>query len=150
MQLSGNRILNAVPARVWEMLMNPDSLARVVPGISSLEMISENSFISTVNIKIGPVSSSFSGKLQLGDIIEEKSFTLKTQQNSKIGNGNATLQIKLAPYGENQTELIFDGDVKLSGMLASMGQRIVSGVANTLTNQFFNNIQKELTVTTDL
>jgi len=150
MQLSGNRILNAVPSRVWDMLMNPDSLARVVPGISSLEMISENSFISALNIKIGPVNSTFSGKLQIEDIVEEKSFTLTTQQNSKVGNGNAVLHIKLAPAGDNQTELIFDGDVKLSGMLASMGQRIVGGVANTLTNQFFNNIQKELTVTTDL
>ena len=150
MQLAGNQIVNAVPSRVWEMLMNPHSLARVVPGISNLEMISENSFISTLNIKIGPVNSTFSGKLQIEDIIEEKSFTLKTQQNSKIGNGNATLQIKLAPSGDKQTELVFDGDVKLSGMLASMGQRIVGGVANTLTNQFFKNIQKELTVTSDL
>lgn len=150
MQLTGNRILNAGPAKVWEMLMNPDSLARIVPGISSLEMISGNSYITTLNIKIGPVNSTFSGKLQIEDIIEQKSFTLKTQQSSKIGNGNATLQIKLAPSQDNQTELAFDGDVKLSGMLATMGQRIVSGVANTLTNQFFNNIQKELTVTTDL
>ena len=56
----------------------------------------------------------------------------------------------LAPSGDNQTEVIFDGDVKLSGMLASMGQRIVGGVANTLTNQFFNNMQNEIAVTTDL
>jgi len=146
MQLKGNRIINAAPDRVWKLLMNPDSLARVVPGISSLETVSENSFISSLNIKIGPVSSTFSGKLQLEHIVEGNSFTLNTQQNSKIGNANASLQIKLAAVEQNQTEVAFDGDVKLSGMLASMGQRIIGGVANTLTNQFFNNLQNEIAV----
>ncbi len=35
------------------------------------------------------------------------------------------------------TEVAFDGDVKLSGMLAAMGQRLIGGVSNTLTNNFF-------------
>jgi carbon monoxide dehydrogenase subunit G len=150
MELKGNRILNAVPSKVWELLMSPDSLSRVVPGISTLETISENSFISSLNIKIGPVNGTFSGKLQLEDIDEGNSFTLKTQQNSKIGNANAALKIKLAPVDDNQTQVIFDGDVKLSGMMATMGQRIIGGIANTLTNQFFNNLQNEITVSKDL
>src|SRR5687768_13477265 len=135
MQLTGNQIVNAVPSRVWEILMNPESLAKVVPGISTLEKLSDNSFKSNLNIKIGPVSGTFSGNLLLEDVIEEKSFTIKTQQNSKIGSANAAVQIKLAPVDDKQTEVIFGGDVKLSGMLASMGQRIIGGVANTLTRQ---------------
>ncbi|MHA4843615.1 CoxG family protein [Flavitalea antarctica] len=145
MELKGNRIINAVPSKVWELLMSPDSLSRVVPGISTLEPIAENSFLSSINIKIGPVNGTFSGKLQLEDIVDQNSFTLKTQQNSKIGNANAALNIKLDPVDGNQTKVTFDGDVKLSGMMAAMGQRIVSGVANTLTNQFFNNLQNEIT-----
>ena len=41
-------------------------------------------------------------------------------------------------------KLAFDGDVKLSGMLAGMGQRLIGGVSNTLTKQFFTNLEKEL------
>ncbi|RYY27274.1 MAG: carbon monoxide dehydrogenase [Chitinophagaceae bacterium] len=149
MQLKGNRIVNAVPGKVWELLMNPDTLAKVVPGITSLEAISEHSFTSSLHIKIGPVSGTFSGKLQLEDIVDGKSFTLNTQQNSKIGNANATLQIVLSSVGDQQTEVIFDGNAKLSGMLASMGQRIIGGIANTLTNQFFSNLQNEIAITTN-
>lgn len=149
MQLTGNQIVNAVPSRVWEMLMNPNSLAKVVPGISSLERLSDNSFKSILNIKIGPVSGTFSGNLQLEDIVEEKSLTLKAQQNSKIGNANAVVKVNLIPVNDKQTEVIFGGDVKLSGLLASMGQRVIGGVANTLTKQFFNNLEKELTGTTN-
>lgn len=128
--------------------MNPHSLAKVVPGLSSLEKVSENNFIATLNMKMGPVNGTFSGNLQLENIIHEKSFTLKTQQHSKMGNANAEVQIKLEKLDDKQTEINFDGDVKLSGMLGSMGQRLIGGVANTLTKQFFDNLQHELAVTT--
>ena len=144
MKLTGKHIVNAVPSKVWEVLMDAQSLAKVVPGISSLEKLSDNSFRSTLNIKLGPVSGSFSGNLMLEDIIEQKSFTLRAKQNSKIGNANATIKIELAPVDGLQTAIAFDGDVQLSGLLASMGQRIIGGVSTTLTKQFFNNLEKEL------
>lgn len=124
--------------------MDTDILAKVVPGVSRLERIGDNSFKSIVEIKIGPVSGAFTGNLQMEDIEEPKGFTLKVQQNSKIGNANAAIKIALTSVAENQTEVGFDGDVKLSGLLATMGNRMVGGVSNTLTNQFFANLEKEL------
>ncbi len=144
MKLSGKHILNAPPSRVWEILMDTQSLAKVVPGISSLEKISENSYKSILSIKLGPVSGSFSGNLQLEDIAEQKSFTLKAQQNSKIGNANANIKIELTPVDDQQTAIVFDGDAQLSGLMASMGQRLIGGVSDTLTKQFFKNLEKEL------
>lgn len=146
MQLTGKQVLNAEPQVIWQMLMDPEVLAKVVPGISKLERLTENSFKSILNIKIGPIGGSFTGNLQLEDIIEQKSFTLKAQQNSKIGNANADVKINLTPVDKDKTELTFDGDAKLSGLLATMGQRVISGVANTLTTQFFNNLEKELLI----
>ena len=69
---------------------------------------------------------------------------MKVQQNSKIGNANAAIKIGLLNVEEKKTEVSFDGDVKLSGLLASMGQRLIGGVANTLSKQFFSNLEKEL------
>src|SRR5688500_14275250 len=115
MQLKGSQIVTATPTRVWELLMDPDSLAKLVPGISRLEKLSETAFKSVLNLKIGPVNGSFTGKLQLEDIITEKSFTLKAQQDSKIGNANADVKILLHAVNDKQTEVIFDGLVKLSG-----------------------------------
>ena len=144
MKLTGKHIVNAVPSKVWLILMDAPSLARVVPGVSSLEKLSDNSFKSTLNIKLGPVSGSFSGNLLLEDIVDQQSFTLKAKQNSKIGNANAAVQIELTPVDGLQTAIAFDGDVQLSGLLASMGQRIIGGVSTTLTKQFFDNLEKEL------
>ena len=144
MQLAGKHIINAVPSTVWAMLMDTDTLARIVPGISRLEKTGDNTFNSILAIKLGPVNSSFTGNLQLENIKEEKGFTLRAQQNSKIGNAGAALTIGLSAVNNTQTEVAFDGDVNLSGLLATMGQRVMGGVANTLTKQFFSNLEKEL------
>jgi len=144
MQLTGKQVLNAAPAQVWEKLMDVDTLARIMPGVSSLERVGDNAFIATLQLKLGPVNGSFSGNMQLEDITEEKNFTLKVQQSSKVGNANAAVKVNLAPVDANHTEVSFDGDARLSGILAGMGQRVIGGVANTLTKQFFNNLEKEL------
>jgi len=146
MQLTGKHLVHVSPSKVWEMLMDTDTLARIVPGISRLDKTGENTFKSIFVIKLGPVNTSFSGDLQLEEITEQKEFTLKVQQNSKIGNANAAIKIFLHPVNGSQTEVAFAGDVRLSGMLAGMGQRVIGGVSNTLTKQFFSNLEKELEV----
>jgi carbon monoxide dehydrogenase subunit G len=144
MQLTGKHIVNAVPPKVWKMLMDTETLAKVVPGISKLEKTGENTFKSIVEIKLGPVNGSFTGNLEMEDVNEEKGFTLKVLQNSKIGNANAAIKIDLLPVDDKQTEVAFDGDVKLSGLIAGMGQRVMGSVSNTLAKQFFSNLEKEL------
>lgn len=146
MQLTGSHVVQADAATVWKLLNDTDTLARIVPGISKLEKIEENSFKSTLGVKLGPVNASFNGSLQMEDIAENERFTLKVQQNSKIGNAAAAIGIRLVPVSASATEVSFDGDVKLSGMLASMGQRLIGSVANTLSKQFFQNMEKELGV----
>ena len=144
MQLTGKHVVDAAPEKVWAMLMDTDTLARIVPGISKLEKTGDNTFKSILEIKLGPVSGSFTGNLQLEEITEQKGFTIKVQQNSKIGNANAAIKIDLTQADTNQTEIAFNGDVKMTGLLANMGQRVMGGVANTLTKQFFANFEKEL------
>ncbi|MDI9879573.1 CoxG family protein [Flectobacillus longus] len=144
MQLTGSHTLAAPIEKVWQMLMDTDILAKIVPGVSRLEKTGENQFEAISEIKLGPVSGKFSGGLTLSDIIAPSTFTLNVSQNSKIGNADASIKINLVAVDAQQTEISFDGDAKLSGLLARTGQRVLSGVANTLTKQFFSNFEEEI------
>lgn len=144
MDLSGSHLLDTTPDHVWAMLMDTEILARIVPGITTLEKTDENKYKAVAQVKMGPVSGTFSGGLTMQDIREGEGYTLNVKQNSQIGNADATVQIDLKPSGENQTELVFDGNAKLSGLLARTGNRVMSGVANSLTKQFFENFEQEI------
>jgi uncharacterized protein len=144
MQLSARQLFNADKTAIWHLLMNPESLATIIPGIKKLEATGGNSFRSLAEIKLGPVDSSFHGTVELDEITEYSNFTLKAKQESKIGNGNATIKIHLVPKNKSQTEVEFSGDLMLTGLLAGMGQRIIGGVVNTLIRQFFSNLEEQL------
>jgi len=144
MHLTGNHVFAAPPEKVWALLMDTPTLAKLVPGITSLEQVEENTYKALLGVKLGPVNANFLGHLQLEDLKPPHSFTMKVQQNSKVGNAAATIGIGLQSVDGKQTEVSFEGDVRLSGMLATMGQRLIGSVAQTLSKQFFQNLEKEL------
>jgi carbon monoxide dehydrogenase subunit G len=100
---------------------------------------------AVMDIKMGPIKSVFNGTLDVVDKVEPQSYRLLIDVNAKIGTVSAQAGIALQPQ-EDDTALSFQADAKLSGLLARMGQRVLSGVARLFTNQFFNALEQELQV----
>ena len=144
MKLTGNRILHASPEAIFALLMDTDVLTRITPGITQLKETGPDEYDAIADVKIGPVSGSFKGKVNIKDKKENQGFTLAVVQNSKIGNVSADVAIALQPVDNQKTEMSFQGLAKMSGLLARTGQRVLSGVANTLTKQFFSALEQEL------
>ena len=147
MNLKGKQSFQATPQIIWDVLMDPEKLADITPGVSKLERIGEDQFNATSEIKIGPVKGNFTGELELMDKNEPHSFTLHVRQLSKIGNANAEVKISIQEVSDSTSELTFDGNAKLSGTLARTGQRVLSGVATKLSNQFFQDLSKVIEAT---
>lgn len=144
MHLDGTHTLNASAETIWALLMDHEVLARVTPSITRLEPQGDDHYIAVAEVKIGPVEGSFKGNMSVADKKEQEQFTLRMQQNSQMGNVNAEGQLILNKVSEEQTEIVFSGDAKLSGTLARMGQRLIGSVANMLIKQFFKNLEKEI------
>lgn len=144
MKITGEYLLSANPDELWEMLNDPKVLEKVTPGIKTLEAQGEDSYKAISEVKIGPVKGEFKGGLALKDKVEGESCVVVLDQKSKMGNVVAEIGMKLIPKKENQTEVQYTGEAKMSGMLARMGQRIMSGVVSTLSKQFFQAMEKEL------
>jgi len=66
------------------------------------------------------------------------------EQLSKVGNAHVTVQMNLESIDETNSTLIFDGKANLSGVIARMGQRVLSGVANTITKEVFSELEKHI------
>jgi len=144
MELKGKRTIEADPSTLWKMLMDIELLPKIVPGISKLEQTGENTYKSIFEVKFGPVSGEFTGEMQMEDIIEQKTFTLKAEQHNKLGTVNSVMKIELLPVSINETEVDFNGEVKISGMMSMFGEKVLRGVADMLTKQFFANLDHEV------
>ena len=144
MELKGNRNVGTDTVTLWNILMDIEILPKIVPGISKLEKTGENTYKSTLEVKFGPVSGEFTGEMQMEDIHPQKTFTLKAQQHNKIGTVNSIMKIELMPIPGNKTEVTFSGEVTISGLMKMMGEKILGGVTDMLTKQFFTNLDNEI------
>ena len=137
MELKGKHTVNASPETLWKMLMDTDILSKIIPGISKLEKTGANSYKSILELKMGPFSTSFTGDALMEDIDEQNGFTLKMHQSNKMGNANSVMKIGLIPIAITETDVVFGGELKITGLLSSMGEKVLASVANMLTKQFF-------------
>jgi len=144
MELEGSHTLDAPRERVWGLLNDPDVLVRITTGLKHLEPEGEDSYRATFQVKMGPIDSSFKGTMSVVDKIAPESYTLLINVDAKIGVVAARGEIHLKEDG-SQTLLNFSGRADMSGKLAQLGQRVMSGVGKHFTHQFFQSLEQELT-----
>lgn len=144
MVVKGNHQFKVSQSRLWSYLMDPDVLAKITPGVSKLQVLAPDQYKSVSDIKIGPVKGSFTGKLNVIDKVEPNSFAIDMEQLSKIGNAHAKVAMTLTEIEDEICELSFNGKAKLSGVIARTGQRVLSGVANTITKEVFASLEQHI------
>ena len=144
MKVSGNHTFNVSIEQLWGYLMDPEVLAKITPGVSKLESLDADHYKTISDIKIGPVKGSFKGKLKVVDKNEPNSFAIELEQLSKIGNAHGRIEMHLAKAENDHSALSFNGDAKLSGVIARTGQRVLSGVANTISKEVFASLEKHI------
>ena len=142
MKITGTHKLPTSKEKIWSLLQDPEVLARISPGISSIERIGDDQYRAISDIKIGPVRGSFEGDLSIIDKVDLETMTMVLSQKSKIGNAEAKIVMNLEVADNDATIINYNGSAKLSGTLATMGQRIMGGVVKTLTKQVFSELEK--------
>ena len=124
--------------------MDPEVLAKITPAVDRLEATEKDTFDAIAEVKIGPVKGNFKGQVKIKDKDEPHSFVLGIDQKSKIGNAKSDITITLHQISSEETEVAYAGQVRLSGVLATMGGRVIGGVVSMLSRQFFESLEREV------
>ncbi|MEE9426520.1 MAG: carbon monoxide dehydrogenase subunit G [Paracoccaceae bacterium] len=141
MELKGSRTIAADRMAVWVALNEADVLRMSIPGCSELTGNAADGFEAVVTQKIGPVKATFKGQVELSDIVEGVSYKISGQGKggpAGYANGGAVVTLEDSDGG---TRLSYDVSAKVGGKLASLGARLIDGVARRLADQFFENFQ---------
>ncbi len=143
MEMQGTRQLKVQQQQAWDALNNPEVLKVCIPGCDRIEASGENEFSMGTALKIGPVSAKFSGKIMLSDMNPPASYTLNFEgQGGVAGFGKGTAKVTLTPNAEG-CELSYSVTAQVGGKIAQLGQRLIDGVAKSLSEEFFKRFDAE-------
>jgi carbon monoxide dehydrogenase subunit G len=144
MTMNGEVHLAASRDVVWEKLNDPSVLKRCIPGCEELTRSGENEFQAVAKMKVGPVSARFGGRVTLSDLDPPNGYRISGEGEGGVAGfakGGAT--VALAEKGEG-TLLTYNVEAQIGGKLAQLGQRLISGSAKKLADQFFVNFANEV------
>lgn len=144
MILEGEHVFNGPRQAVWDMFLDPEVLSGALPGQSKFTKDSETEYNGEINIRIGPVSGKFSGKMTLSEVNEPESCTLTVTGNGIAGFAKGVGKVHFADQGDGSTLLKYTGEMNIGGTLASVGQRMLDSVSKNMLRQGFESLDKVL------
>ncbi|WP_142847658.1 CoxG family protein [Telmatospirillum sp. J64-1] len=138
MDINGEYRIPAPRAEVWKALNDPEVLRSCIPGCQDLEKVSDTEYAAKVNAKIGAVSAAFTGKVTLSDLDPPNGYTLSGEgQGGVAGFAKGDARVTLIEEGPSSTRLTYSARTEVGGKLATVGNRLVQGVAAKTADQFF-------------
>lgn len=142
MKIQGSSRIPAIREKVWERLLDPNVLARSLPGCEKLETNPDGSYAAEMRIGVAAVKGTYKGRVEILDAVPPEHFRLKIEGQGTGGflHGEGTLA--LAAEGA-ETVIHYAGEAQVGGLVASVGQRLVLLAAKQIANQFFGAFARE-------
>ena len=135
MKLEGTFLVAAPRDTVWELLNDPDVLARTLPGCERLSVAGENRYEGVISVGIAAIRSTYTGSVVLDDIRPPESYSLAVDGQGTGGFIKGRGRITLTEQA-GQTSMAVSGDAQIGGRIAGVGQRLLDGAAKKTLKDF--------------
>jgi uncharacterized protein len=143
MRIEGEYTFDGPREMVYELLQDPDALARAMPGATSLTQLSDDRYDCRMAVKVGPVSGAYSGTVTVKDARRPDHFVLEVSGRGAAGflKGEGTVDLEDVPEG---TLIRYAGETHVGGRIAQVGQRLIESVARKLINDGLQSLESDL------
>lgn len=145
MNLDGTYVFNGPRGKVWDLLQDPEVLAKALPGTERLMRAGDDRFEGVMKVSVGPVTAAkFDVAVTLTDKVAPERFTMHIDGKGGVGHTRGTATIALAEQGAGQTLMQYSSDVQVGGKIAAVGQRLLESVSKSMMAKALEALQREL------
>ncbi len=146
MLMEGKFSLKAPIQKIWDTLLDPETLLSCIPGAEKIERIDEKTFDCIVKQKVGPISVKFKFKSVLSKV-EPPTHIEVDGEGDDLGKAGHFVQksvvdLRETPGGE--VEVSYRTDATIVGKLAMFGDRIIRAKAKKVEEEFTKALQERL------
>ncbi len=146
-EISQSFTLRAPIADVWDFLIDPNRVAACLPGAAITGREGPDTYAGTMKVKVGPVASSYKGKLSFTLLDREEwtaQLTASGQDVKGKGGADMTMTSRLTELPDGETEISITSQVNITGILAQLGRGMIQEVSDQMFQQFSAAMRAEL------
>jgi carbon monoxide dehydrogenase subunit G len=145
MKLSNEMIVPAPVDEAWAVMLDIERVAPCLPG-ASIDGSDGDEYRGTMKIKLGPIISSFAGRLKVEEADEgahRAVLSARARDSRGQGTAAATITSTMVPADEG-TRVTVDTDLRVTGPAASFGRGVMQDVSARLMGQFAECLAAEM------
>jgi carbon monoxide dehydrogenase subunit G len=138
--------IDAPLARVWPLLADVPHVASCLPGVVIEERVDATTYRAKVSVKVGPVTVAYRATLVVLELDEAKHvarFDVHGAEMTGRGGLRATVTSSAAEVAD-KTHVTLHADAHLSGIIVTLGGRLIESVAKKTIAQFAANLAATL------
>lgn len=140
MKVEGSYTFNAPRDKVWQTLLDPKIMAQCMPGCESLNEVAPDQYEAIMKVGVASVKGTYKGKVSIKDKQAPSHYVLSGEGSGGPGFMRGDVAIDLQE-SNGQTVLKYSTDAQVGGIIASVGQRMLKGVAKMMVDQFFKKME---------
>jgi carbon monoxide dehydrogenase subunit G len=144
MRFQGDVTIQAPRQRAWEFLTDPHQVTQCAPDVQSLQIVDNERFTVVVRAGVGPVKGTFSFNVTW--LERQAPERARVQARGKVPGSAVDMEtvMTLAEADADRTDLHWEADVTIRGVIASVGGRLIQGAADKITQQLFACVKSRL------
>lgn len=140
MDITGEHRIQAPLEVVWKTLNDPEVLKACINGCENMEKLSNTGFKAVVMAKVGPVQARFTGTVTLSEINPPLSYTITGNGQGGVAGFVKGIACVTLRDDDGTTVLRYEAKADVGGKLASVGNRLIHGVAAKTADSFFEKL----------
>jgi hypothetical protein len=146
MLMEGKVILKAPIRKIWDNLLEPETLLSCIPGAEKIERIDEKTYDCVVKQKVGPISVKFKFKSIITKMESPTHIEVEGEGEdiAKAGHFVQKSVVNLREISPSEVELSYRTDATIVGKLAMFGDRMIRAKAKKVEEEFTEALQERL------
>jgi carbon monoxide dehydrogenase subunit G len=145
MHFEGKITIQAPREKVWSFLTDPEKVADCAPGVETMEVLAPNEKFRVVTaLGFGTLKARFTTDVEWMGLEPPRLAQMKFHGTAAGSAVDGATTMTLSEPENGTTELAWAAEVGLAGTLASVGSRLMGGVAKKVTDAFFVKVRKKI------
>lgn len=138
MEIEKTLLLDAPPASVWALLLDPNAMGACVPGMESIEVVSDDEYVAVMKVKIAFISARFKLKTRIVERDEPRYLRAEgTGEDASVASSlKQSSEMWLQAREGGGTELRMKVKVDVLGRMGTFGLGVMKTKADRMWDEF--------------